>query len=144
MKLVLYVLGGVVVLGMMAAAITPNKPVPVAPARVTPPPAPAAVVQPPPQQPPIQDSLIGTSMMAVKRFMKNPDSATFPPSREWTIAVMGQGKWQVRGEVTSTNAFNARVRQPVVVEMYEAGENITVTYVRLGTQVVYGKAGKPE
>lgn len=100
-------------------------------------PTPAAAREPvasKPSQPP----LVGTAMMAVKRFLKDPDSASFPPSKDWAAQPLGPGRWRVAGEVTALNSFNARVRQPVIVEMNEDGAQMRVTFIKIADKVAYG------
>lgn len=104
----------------------------------TPQPAPAPAIAPTTQRPPV----VGAAMMAVKRFLQDPKSATFPTSDQWTASKLGPGLWRVVGEVTAANGFNARVRQPVVVEMTEDGADMRVTLVKIGEQIAYSATGR--
>lgn len=79
--------------------------------------------------------VVGTAMMAVKRYLKSPESAAFPPSNEWATQELKPGHWRVAGEVTSVNSFNARVREPVAVEMFVDDDDMRVVFVKIGDRV---------
>lgn len=100
----------------------------------TPAAAPAAKVTTKPNKPPV----VGTSILAVKRFLKDANSASFLPSGQWSVSELRTRTWRVQGEVTAANSFNARVRQPVVVEMVEDGEDMRITFVKIGERIAYG------
>lgn len=75
----------------------------------------------------------------LKQHLVSPDSATFHPrTGADAISVLQDedGQWIVAGEVSSTNAFNARLREDFLVTVERDEGELRSVLVSIGTDVV--------
>jgi hypothetical protein len=80
--------------------------------------------------------LVGATMEGVKKFLDDPDSATFPPVEQWSRATLPASHFRLLGEVSVKNAFGGRVRDAVAAELVDDGQQVKIVYLKIGGKIV--------
>lgn len=65
---------------------------------------------------------IGIAKQMILQSTRSPETAVFPPDREFTVESLGIDRWRVAGWVEAESAIDTRVRIPWTIEIAREGD----------------------